>query len=206
MRSRDVRPFTVEFKTKRRPSANPASSLWGDTATLFKSASVQDEPPPFKSEPSVPSAAPTITTEEPAQGRRILPDLRPVEAATVETAAPIRVPRAPRRKSLDGTLHNPEEHMTRQAKPTLSLETFDEVPAVHIETAVLEISAERGDDLPVQKITGQAEATEQSLFAPEGSPIIAPPSMLQPRRKWLKRAAELPRGERWKRRLPEVCR
>ncbi len=37
-------------------------------------------------------------------------------------------------------------------------------------------------------------------------PIVIPPSPQRRGRKWARRVEDLPRSERWKRRLPEVCR
>ncbi|HEX2555012.1 MAG TPA: hypothetical protein VHL98_15035 [Microvirga sp.] len=36
--------------------------------------------------------------------------------------------------------------------------------------------------------------------------IIVPQDDARPARRWARRVEELPRGERWKRRLPDVCR
>jgi hypothetical protein len=46
----------------------------------------------------------------------------------------------------------------------------------------------------------------QAAPAGEDGPFVVAPSPQRRGRKWARRVEDLPRSERWKRRLPEVCR
>ena len=76
MRSRDLRPFRVELKSKRRSSLAPPMSLWGQAANLFKT-----EPDPsggilVTARTDAPPTAPTNGLPlQAVQTRRVLPDL-----------------------------------------------------------------------------------------------------------------------------------
>ncbi len=50
------------------------------------------------------------------------------------------------------------------------------------------------------------EVTRQPEPFAGNTPIVVPQTASQRDRKWTRRVEDLPRSERWKRRLPQVCR
>jgi hypothetical protein len=50
------------------------------------------------------------------------------------------------------------------------------------------------------------EVTRKPKSFAGSTPIVVPQKVLRRDRKWTRRAEDLPRSERWKRRLPSVCR
>ena len=210
MRSRDTRSFTVELKTKRRSTAIPSPSLWGNAASLFKETPEPSTRALFRG--AAPSPAPitpvSSASESDKQPRRILPDLRVAEALTPEEVPAVRATRSVRRKerkTMFGDLANQDK---RQNDESLAASDESIEAARVVETTRRELASipTESDDVlweesaPISKVT----RAPQSIVA--STPLIVSQVASQRDRKWRRRVEDLPRGERWKRRLPEVCR
>jgi hypothetical protein len=193
MRSRDIKPFAIEIRTKKRSPSGQSPSIWGDSAGLLKEASAPSRASPPDRQPSARSQdAPLVVQAVPAE-RRILQDLRPSDVPDPTPVVETREPRRQRRKTIDGTAS------TAARKPEASRSpksvTYN-VDVQHDESGSAVRSALRLIDYPIVK----AEV-----------PQAAPPRLRsrEPRRlpkKWARQLSDLPRGERWRRRLPAVCR
>jgi len=198
------------MKSKRRSIPVPPASIWGDTEKLFKAALGRaSEPLPLKKDDAVAASAPSAS--EPVgevQPRRILPDLRATQIQVDEEAVTIRV--KPRRTQKNSGEHPPrdEGHTKRRKKAIVDVGDVDVVstPTAKI---VLVGKKERGN---AQNVRPSIAPSSAIVIAPKPHVEIAySPIMIQPMsprrdRKWVLSVEELPRGQRWKRRLPDVCR
>jgi hypothetical protein len=210
MRSRDTRSFTVELKSKRRSTAAPPSSIWGHAATLFKEVPEPSTRTLFRNEASspVPTSSVQVTPKADNQSRRILPDLRVAESAPLEEALPIRVTRSNRKKG--------------RVKMSENIERQGELPIDTAPTEPDEIIGTVSTSVPEPVDQGPADADNEDALWEASAPdtevtqdpqsfvgstsIVVPPMASRRDRKWTRRVEDLPRGERWKRRLPGVCR
>ncbi len=198
MRSRDVRPFTVEFKTKRRPAAALPPSIWGSAAILLKTAPEPRTPPLVRGADTPILRAPSIEVapESNHHPRRVLPDLRMAEAVVLDTDRPIRVTRRSR-KGVRGMM---QENVEKRGELQIETAAAQEKPVEHrraeaeSEDALWEASA------PSREITQVPQPVEAN------TPLVVPQGMMPRSRRWTRRVEDLPRGERWRRRLPDVCR
>ncbi len=102
-------------------------------------------------------------------------------------------------------LHDTDKQDEHQVEPASIIQSEDLAPAIHIETSSLVISAEDNRDIPGEDET-QEQAPQQAVSLPVSTPVMASHASVRSSRKWAKQAADLPRWEKWKRRLPEVCR
>lgn len=205
-----MRPFRVEIKTKRRAHPVLPPSIWGDAATLLKAAPDQPSEIPRMRQVdqvvTVPSKS--LLPVQAAQARRILPDLRTIEVAASEPAAPLRVTRTPRKKGGNIMLHDTEKMVEHQEDTSPSARDNEPAQAIHIEASSLAIS-EGDEDIRLSQSgaeTAETEASEEANPIPTSTSAALHEPPLQPSRKWVKGAAELPRWEKWRRRLPGVCR
>lgn len=98
-------------------------------------------------------------------------------------------------------IETPVEH---QVEPS-SIMRDDGAQSILIETSSLGIS-EGGGDLQPDQPGAQATVLLEAASIPTGTPTAVSGSTSQPSRRWMKETAELPRWEKWKRRLPEICR
>lgn len=211
MRSRISRPVMVELKTRRRSTTAAPASIWGDAASLLKA-------PP---EPSLPSVARQTTFSTPVsqtnrvapdagrQPRRVLPDLRVEQAVTLEKAQPTGVARSSRKLGPRTIL----DSVKKQDEP--QVEAAPPAPVEATRTAAT------GGAAPVVGLYQDEAQSEDALWessapsvetASEARPLVGNTATMLPliatqrTRKWVRGVEDLPRGERWKRRLPEVCR
>jgi hypothetical protein len=210
MKFRDLRTFTVEHKSKRRPTSAPPASIWGNATGLFRTTSDQastvvsapiDKAPP----------APATTTEAHADGqvRRILPDLRApqVEMAEEVVAIPVKPRRAPR-KGRETEQRDADKQSAHQIE---SPSTTPDIASMTAPTIVAEAVALAGaDDTPRAPLTSEPRAdivvTQEQWSAMVHAPEAALLTHARRERTWTRKVDDLARGERWKRRLPEVCR
>ena len=102
-------------------------------------------------------------------------------------------------------LHDTDRQDEHQVEPASIIQGDDLAPAIHIETSSLVISAEVDRDIPSEAET-QEQAPQQAVSLPANTPVMSSQAPVRSSRKWAKQAADLPRWEKWKRRLPEVCR
>ena len=102
-------------------------------------------------------------------------------------------------------LHATEMQDEHQVEPASLTQRGDAAPTIHIATSSLVISAEDSSDIANQA-EGQEEAPQQAVSFPASTPLVASQAPVRSSRKRTKHAADLPRWEKWKRRLPEVCR
>ncbi len=206
MRSRDVRPFTVEIKTKRRPTTASSSSIWGDTANLFRSAQDRDAvlPASENHRPPVTGAVETRTAHD-AQARRVLPDLRAIDGVAEEEAALAPVKRAPRRQPGAAKPRRTDDRARPPLQPATTPDVGSPAQTIHVETSALSISGGESGDL-VAPSAALPEALQDTILPSVSAPIVAVPGIVRAGRKWSQPGAALPRWEKWKRRLPEVCR
>jgi hypothetical protein len=206
MRSRDVRPFKVEIKTKRRPTAVLPSSIWGDTANLFKTTQDRDSvlPASENRQPVVTAAVETHTPQD-GQARRVLPDLRTIDVVAEEEVAIAPVKRASRRQSGAAKPRLTKDQGQHSLQPDAIPDVSSPAQTIHVETSSLSISAGESGDLAPQSAV-LPEALQDTILPPVSAPIVAAPGVVRAGRKWSQPGAALPRWEKWKRRLPEVCR
>jgi len=202
MRSRDLRPFTVEIKNKRRHPASAPASIWADTGALLKLASEPDAGNSGTAPQRVDMARDRAGA--PVQSspvRRVLPDLRaaPAEAEPGAEAGPAVPPPAPKirrnavRHDSGPLLDHGALHAAKASEPA---------PSVSLEPVRLPQAA----DVPHDAMFDGAVSTALGDDMAGDELIMMPAAGMQRTRKWTRRAGDLPRGERWKRRLPEVCR
>ena len=211
MRSRNTRSFTVELKSKRRSTAAPMPpSIWGNAASLFRATPEPSNPTPVRTAVSPVSASPSvgIAPDAEKQARRVLPDLRVAESAPLEEALPIRVMRSNRKKG-----RTMSEKIERQGELPIGTAPAEPDETVRmVSTSAPQpvnlgaVEAESEDVLWEASAPASEVAQEPQTFV-GSAPIVVPQkaSRHEPR-KWTRRVEDLPRGERWKRRLPEVCR
>ena len=102
-------------------------------------------------------------------------------------------------------LHDTEKQDEHQVGPASIMRDSDLAPAIHIETSSLMISAEGDGDLPRQS-KAHEEAPQDAISTSVSAHTITPQGTARSNRKWAKQTADLPRWEKWKRRLPQVCR
>ena len=140
-----------------------------------------------------------------AQASRILPDLRTIEVAVAEPAAPLRVTRTPRKKGGNIMLHDTEKMVVHQENSSPTAQDNEPAQAIHIEASSLAIS-EGDQDVRLSLSRAESAVAQEANPIPTSAPTATPELVLQPSRKWAKGTAELPRWEKWKRRLPQVCR
>jgi hypothetical protein len=210
MRSRGTRSFTVELKSKRRSTATQPPSIWGQSASLFTTPPEPGSPTPARKVAAPIPASPLIGVAPEAQKQppRVLPDLRTVEPASPEEAPPTRMTRSSRK---------PGRQTMRD-----SVKTHDKLPVEAALPAPAEATrmAAAGGAAPVELYQDEAHS-EDALWESSAPSIVAAPEprslvgntamvltpvATQRGRKWTRGVEDLPRGERWKRRLPSVCR
>ncbi len=200
MRKRELRPFTIEVKSKRRSVSSPPASIWGDTEKLFKAPPNQASGPVFpKIDGAIVASAPAA--REPmgeAQARRILPDLRAAQIEVAEDAVAIRVEQRRTRKS-EHILRD-EGYSKRRKKAVAS------APVAEDELTNKKRPEDALDGIPAAATSSSIEVAPDPHPTISRSPIIVPQMSPRRDRKWVRGVDELPRGEKWKRRLPEVCR
>ncbi len=208
MRSRNSRSFTVELKSKRPSATSAPPSIWGKAASLFKATSEPSNPKPVQktASPALPNPTVGVASEAEKQPRRILRDLR-VESAPLEEVPPIRVTRSNRKRG-----RTMSENIERQGE--LPIESAPTAPNAVIDT--VSTAAPKSVELaPIEAVSEDSlwEASEPAREVTQGpqilkgnTQIIAPQATSGRDRKWTRRVEDLPRGERWKRRLPSVCR
>ena len=102
-------------------------------------------------------------------------------------------------------LHDTDKQDEHQVEPASTMQGDEPAPAIHIATSSLMISAEGDRDIPGLSEM-QEEAPQQAVPFPASTPIITSPAPVRSDRKRAKQTSDLPRWEKWKRRLPEVCR
>ncbi len=211
MRKRELRPFTVEVKSKRRSVSTPPASIWGDTEKLFKASPNRASGPVFpKIDEAIAASAPAV--REPAgeiQARRILPDLRAAQIEVAEDAVAIHVEQHRTRKSDSEHLPRDERHPKRRKQAVVVVPDVDVVSASN---AKVVLTGKKKKSGKAQTVTPSKAPSSAIVVTPRShveiahTPIIA--QQIPPRRdrKWVRGVDDLSRGERWKRRLPEVCR
>jgi len=210
MRKRELRPFTVEVKSKRRSISTPPASIWGDTEKLFRAPPSQASGPVSpKSDEAIVAPAPAAT--EPAgeiHSRRILPDLRAAQIEVAEDAVAIRIKERRPPKSDREHLPREERHPKRRKQAVVVVPDVD-VVSTSSAKVVLTVKKKRGK---AQTFTPSIAPSSVIVVTPRShveiahTPIIAQQASPRRDRKWVRGIDELSRGERWKRRLPEVCR
>jgi hypothetical protein len=215
MRSRDLRTFTVEIKNKRRHAATPPASLWADAeAALLKPVAV---PNGFGAgEPIEVRRGPSAGSAKADQPRRVLPDLRPAEpepSAGEESGRNLRLADAgdgagaapPGRPSRRGRSAAPQGAEPRQKRGPRRSERPAVAPGLNANAADTRSAdaAFAGSAFIVAAAEVPVDGIALSGQAPM---IVVPAGAERPARRWARRVEDLPRGERWKRRLPEVCR
>jgi hypothetical protein len=199
MKSRNLRTFTVEHKTKRRPTPTLPTSIWGHVSGLFSTTSDQANmvvPAPIDDM----SPAPIRKTEAHGdiQVRRILPDLRATQVEVAEDVVAIRLkPRRVPRKRVETVQQDADKQSAHQV---------EQPSAITVETLALA----EPDDTPKASFTREARGDivvmQEPWSAVELAPAIGRPISSRRERTWTRKVDDLARGERWRRRLPEVCR
>jgi hypothetical protein len=207
MKSRDLRTVTVEHKTKRRPSAPAHASIWGNALGPFTHPSDRDSPVAPAPENQAPPVSATMAEGHGGiQARRILPDLRAAQVEAAEDVVSLRVKqrRAPRKRG-ETTLPDAEtrRHDVEHPSTTPPL-TYEAAPAVAIETSPDEaVTASKAQLSALFRPPVESRLDWRAATAPW---TIAPHTRKRRQRSWTRKVHDLPRGERWKRRLPDVCR
>jgi hypothetical protein len=203
MRSRDVRPFTVEFKQKKRTTAAPPPSIWGKAADLFRT-----DPDPVGRPLERAGSSRSLPTHHyaPVKVRRVLPDL---QAAAGETALEVTAIPATRHRQQKGGKTMSQEmknhiELTITAPPVASDQGLEAAlpgqGADDPDTAQAEPETVRTGDAPIV-VPYEVEAEQ------DRAPVVVSSTVSRPSaRRWTRKIEDLPRGERWKRRLPDVCR
>ena len=102
-------------------------------------------------------------------------------------------------------LHDTEKLVGHQEDTSPTARGNEPAQAIHIEASSLAIS-EGDHDIRLSQSGAETTVSEEANPIPTSTPADAPELILQPSRRWMKEAAELPRWEKWKRRLPQVCR
>jgi hypothetical protein len=208
MKSRDLRPFAVEHKHKRRPIAQPPASIWGDAVDHFRAHSEPIRavaPDLIRVLHPVPTPEPQVGVEE----RRVLPDLRAAPVATAEEVGAIRVKRRAVNRTggalVVGDSEKQHEHHIQVASTASDLPT-----ELASEIAVESDARPEAEDTPVASFRIETRSdivvTQEPWSAMERVPVIGRPIGSRRERTWTRKVDDLPRGERWRRRLPEVCR
>ncbi len=205
MRSRDLRPFTVEIKSKRRNPATTPASIWADTEAILKAAAepagclLGGRGEPIEVRRTEAAAAPTLAS----QARRVLPDLRamgpetePAAGADKAVARKLHRTRTLNRKGGEAMPHDTKHQPKRASASDLTASMPDPNRASAAEPEALAVAGEGA--MPI--------AVPAEIVPPAGDAPIIVHRAARPGRRWARRADDLPRGERWKRRLPEVCR
>ena len=94
--------------------------------------------------------------------------------------------------------------MTRRAVSTLKAPEAAPAPATSVHPEPVRLPT--GADILHDAVFDGAVPIAASDGMAGDRPIIVPAAETRPGHEWERRAGDLPRGERWKRRLPEVCR
>jgi hypothetical protein len=105
-------------------------------------------------------------------------------------------------------MSNVEKQSEAQIEPALTAPNVanDTTPIAQIEEEELVGSGNgQGSTLLDEGETTIAVAQEPRSITGD-TPIVVPRRASRLDRRWVRRIEDLPRGERWKRRLPEVCR
>ncbi len=205
-----MRPFTVEFKSKRRPTANLSPSIWGNTAQHFGIAPDRrpDPPRPSLDKLTFAPAPKEAQPEAKVQTKRILPDLRVAEVKVDAEIVAVRVRRTPRKKGGNTMLHDAEKPNEHQMEPTSPVP--DQIVTPDPEAQVYQSGSPEADEVPSTALdlptNSEIEVPQGSHSATSEASIVVPETGNQRSRRWVRGTHELRRGERWKRRLPEVCR
>ncbi len=92
---------------------------------------------------------------------------------------------------------------TAPAEPYEVIRTVSTIASETVEQSPVETENE---DVLWEASAPAAEMTGESQSFAGSAPIVAPQNTSRRDRKWTRRVEDLPRGERWKRRLPGVCR
>lgn len=198
MRSRDVRPFAVEIKSKKRTPSAPPPSLWGETAHLFKTVADPSEPPTPHA-PAGPAKTMRPSETERAQTvpeRRVLPDLRAVRADGEAPIEPAGADRENRRGRRAVPSQGREHRGGKGVRPIAPVREPQPAADPQVTLFAPEPAAAAIASLPA--------AITASVAARQGGAAASEPRKTA--RKWARQIGDLPRSERWRRRLPEVCR
>ncbi len=102
-------------------------------------------------------------------------------------------------------LHDTEKIVEHQENTSPTARDNESAQAIHIEAPSLAIS-ERDHDTRLSQSGAEMAVSEEANAIPTSTPTAMPQLVVQPSRRWTKEAAELPRWEKWKRRLPQACR
>jgi hypothetical protein len=194
---RQPKPFVVEIKrSSRKAPGLPAPPIW-DVAALLSSAESDAHSKPSQAAASAffraveaPGGAPSAPQPE----RRILPVL----AAEIEASEP--EPPAPRKRPLvEATTSSVDHSVLSVAEPEVEYVDVDyaEPQVEYIEFDTVELWGRDEEEPPV---AFRAEAESILAFVPEAALSQMPSRSRQSRER------DLPRGERWKRRLPKIMR
>lgn len=209
MRSRDLRTFTVEVKNKRRHAPPAPASLWADAEALLKPAATNDHGP-GAGEPIQVRRAPSAGNGKSDQSRRVLPDLRPSKPETDAAAGSDPVAQAANgadaAAKADGAMNGGAPRRGRGAiapDPDTRPKRAARRP---VPAGVAPLPAAEPAAGPIVVETAAAADTSARSPVAGDTPIIVPGETAKPARRWARRVEDLPRGERWKRRLPDVCR
>jgi hypothetical protein len=199
MKPRDLRTFTVEHKTKRRRNSTPPASLWSNAAGLFRATFDQASTEiPASIDGAPPVSGGTTEAHGDIQVRRILPDLRATQVEVAEDVVAIRVkPRRAPRKRVETVQQDADKQSAHQV---------EQPSAITVES----IALASADDTPKASFTSEPRSSiavrQDQWSAMVHAPAAARPISSGRERTWTRRVDDLPRGERWKKRLPDVCR
>jgi hypothetical protein len=181
------RPFTIELKTKRRASTAAAFN-WGAAAAVLApepplicegSSATRDPEPRFGTSVSAPGKVLAQSSV-----RRVLPDLRVDDSASSAQVPDLKSRRKVKaRVELGSTNRDVDKPVPDRRNPT------------------------EASSAPVAASGAKSEDTRsRSMGSPAKDAVVDPASRPALARKWARPVASLRRGERWKRRLPDVCR
>jgi hypothetical protein len=210
MKSRDHRPFAVEHKTKRRSTPTLPASIWGDAVDHFRTPSEQAPivaPDLIDASQSSPIVAPEPKFA--VDVRRVLPDLRiaRVEVTEEVVATPVKQRRVHRKREpvVSGSSEEQVEHQIETASAASDLPS-ETTPATGVET----VARIESEDAPEASLTSTNPTSCADIAERQSAVMLALEAAVQTRhrreRTWTRKVDDLPRGERWKRRLPDVCR
>jgi hypothetical protein len=223
--TRVTRPFTVEIKRSRvatRPPASPSAPAPQTDPDLSRAQFAEDPPLRVTPEPGGSSAARQAAEalfarvakphpQEPAAaipleesvpapaGRRILADLNakdPLEELLKARAQDFDRPRQPRPRAENGR----HEEFAGASIPRKRPVVIEE-PAATVVAA--RTAAPKPSSSPEPAKPAFANAASLAEEKPTSAPARAGRPVARPKRRG---SQHLARGERWKRRLPEICR
>jgi hypothetical protein len=195
---RQPKPFVVEIKrSSRKAPGLPTPPIW-DVAALLSSAESEAHSKPSQAAASaffraaeIPGSAPSVPTPE----RRILPVLAAeIEAFEPEPPAPPAPRTRPPVEATASAIDHPVLSVLSVAEPEVE---YAETEIEYIEFDTVEPWGRDKEELPV---VFRAEAESILAFVPEEALSQISSRSRQARER------DLPRGERWKRRLPKIMR